>query len=46
MESIGEAGEEIERDEVGDDEGEQQRQCGVLPEGARGGFGGIDDWSL
>ena len=39
MESVGEAGEETEGDEVGKDKGKKERQGGVAPEGAGGGFG-------
>lgn len=41
MEGIGEAGEEVERNKVGDDEGEKNREDRELPEreGFRGGFG-------
>ncbi len=34
MEGVGEAGEETEGDEVGEDEGREEREGGVRPEGA------------
>ena len=42
MEGVGEAGEEVECDQIGDDEGEENWKNGELPEreSLRGGFGG------
>ena len=38
MEGIGEAGEEIERDEIGNNQGSEQRQGGMTPKRARRSF--------
>lgn len=49
MESIGETGEEIERDEIGNNQGSEQRQGGVSPKRAGWSFlgrifGGFGDF--